>query len=191
MPNTDGFRSQIIVVQHDSNKDLVTNLPMANVRAGTAGTLDPSKHGRRLLLLSVVMGLASGQDCTIWSSEELAPATLDSKRYANARRSTHRRVAGFKPFKDDRVTLRPASLGSDETVMDGRQRRTVVAEIPSPLRSRRYRPVYAAPRCAVATRLTRSLRILYSNDVRFMPRRSAAPFRPPTTQFVASRARRI
>lgn len=42
-----------------------------------------------------------------------------------------------------------------------------------------------------AGRFMQSLRILYTNEVRFMPSRSAAPFGPPITQLLASSMRRI
>ena len=37
-----------MVVQHDSNKDFVANLPIGHVRAGSARTLDASRHRRGL-----------------------------------------------------------------------------------------------------------------------------------------------
>ena len=42
-----------------------------------------------------------------------------------------------------------------------------------------------------AGRLMQSFCILYSSEVRFIPSRSAAPFLPPTTQLLASSARRM
>jgi hypothetical protein len=43
----------------------------------------------------------------------------------------------------------------------------------------------------LAGRLMRSFRILYSSDVLFIPNRCAAPVGPPTTQWLASSARRM
>src|ERR1700733_577654 len=63
---------------------------------------------------------------------------------------------------------------------------------PSFVRDRKGRGVsrlYCLAYWAETGRVIRSLRILYTRDVRFIPRRSAAPFRPPTTQLLASRAR--